>query len=109
MSESVERTGRLALYWDFLVNGWPVIAAVAVGSWMIAGIVGKVWVTEIVTSEYARLVAAEPQIVQLRSDIQALDAKLGEVDGNVGETREQLATVITRLDTLISIRLQERP
>lgn len=93
-------------YWEFIVNGWPVFAAVIAVSWGIALIVADNYVTGIVEREYNKRVQSEPVIAAIRNDITAINGSLENLEGNDTEIRGQLSTVVSRLDTLISIQLQ---
>ena len=95
-------------YWEFIVNGWPVIGAVVGVSWAIALFMADAYVSDIVEREYNKKVQSEPVIAALRNDITAINGSLENLEGNDTEIRGQLNTVVSRLDTLISIQLQDQ-
>lgn len=94
-------------YWKFILEGWPVFAAVVAISWGIALIVADAYVTNIVEREYNKRVASEPVIAAIKNDITKINGSLLTLSGNDTEIRGQLNTVVSRLDTLISIQLQD--
>lgn len=100
--------GTAARSWQFVVDGWPVIAAIVGVSWAVAMIVSDNYVTGIHEREYAKTIATEPLITDIKNDITAIEGSLTTLAGNDTEIRGQLATVIQRLDTLIEIQLQGR-
>jgi len=94
-------------WWQFIKDGWKIFAAVIGLSWTVALIVADVYVTGIFDREYEKRVMAEPIIAAIRNDITAINGSLDELEGNDGEIRQTLSTVVTRLDTLISIQLAD--
>ena len=94
-------------YWQFVVQGWPVIAAILVLTWGIGAFVADAYIAGIVQREYNKAVATEPLIAGLKNDITAINGSLKNLEGNDTEIRAQLTTVVTRLDTLISIQLNQ--
>lgn len=93
--------------WKFIVDGWPVIAAVIGLTWGVAAIAADAYVTTIVNREYQKRVQSEPVIQAIKSDIIAINGSLENLEGNDSEIRGQLNTVVSRLDTLISIQLSQ--
>lgn len=93
--------------WKFIVDGWPVIAAFTALSWGVAAFAADAYITQIVNREYEKRVQAEPVIAALKNDIVAINGTLEKLEGNDSEIRGQLNTVVSRLDTLISIQLQD--
>lgn len=98
---------KAAKYWQFILDGWPVFAAVIALTWGVGVIVADQYISSIVQREYAKAVATEPVIAGLRNDITAINGSLKNLNGNDTEIRAQLTTVVTRLDTLISIQLNQ--
>lgn len=94
-------------YWNFIREGWPIIAAIVGLSWAVAVFVSDAYVSGIVEREYNKRVASEPVIAAIRNDITKINGTLITLSGNDTEIRGQLNTVVSRLDTLISIQLQE--
>jgi len=103
MSQSLSKNK----YWKFALEGWPVIAAIVGISWAAAVFVADAYISGIVEREYARKVQTEPIIAAIKNDITAINGTLITLSGNDIEIRAQLTTVVLRLDTLISIQLQE--
>ena len=93
--------------WKFVVDGWPVIAALIAVTWGVAIIVADAYIAGIVNREYEKRVQAEPVIQAIKNDITAINGSLANLEGNDVEIRTQLQTVVSRLDTLISIQLQD--
>lgn len=93
-------------YWQFIVDGWPVISAIVGVSWVIALVLADNYVTSIHEREYQKTIITEPLITQIKEDIIAIQGSVTNLEGNDTEIRTQLSTVITRLDTLIEIQLQ---
>lgn len=93
-------------YWQFIVDGWPVISAIVGVSWVIAVVLADNYVTSIHEREYKETIATEPIITAIKSDITSIQGSLNNLEGNDTEIRGQLGTVIQRLDTLIEIQLQ---
>lgn len=98
--------GTAARSWQFIVDGWPVIAAILGVSWVVALVVADNYVTGIHTREYNKTITSEPIIQAIKNDITAIEGSLNNLEGNDTEIRLQLGTVIQRLDTLIEIQLQ---
>lgn len=94
-------------YWNFVLEGWPVIAAVVGISWAVAVFVADAYIAGIVEREYQKKVQSEPIIAAIKNDITKINGTLTNLSGNDTEIRGQLNTVVSRLDTLISIQLQE--
>ena len=107
MNEPNPRSHQTNKYWTFVTDGWPIIAAIIGISWGIAITVGDVYVTRIVEREYAKKIMTEPLIQGLRNDLTSINGSLENLEGNDTEIRGQLSTVVSRLDTLISIQLSE--
>lgn len=107
MNEPDQTSPKRNKYWAFVVDGWPVIGAVIGVSWAIALFMADAYVTGIVDREYQKKVQAEPVIAAIRNDITAINGSLDNLEGNDTEIRTQLNTVVSRLDTLISIQLQD--
>lgn len=99
-----ERTRRC---WQFLRDGWPVIITLLAITWGGVLVIADAYVSAIVHREYDKRVQAEPVIAALKTDIVKINGSLEELSGNDDEIREQLRTVVTRLDTLITIQLRE--
>ena len=106
MNESVKKKSNG--YWQFIVDGWPVIGAVVGVSWAIALFMADAYVSGIVEREYNKKVQSEPVIAAIKNDITAINGSLENLEGNDTEIRTQLSTVVSRLDTLISIQLQDQ-
>lgn len=94
-------------YWNFILEGWPVIVGVMGVSWAIALFVADAYIAGIVEREYQKKVQSEPIIAAIKNDITKINGTLVNLNGNDSEIRGQLNTVVSRLDTLISIQLQE--
>lgn len=94
-------------YWKFVLEGWPVIVGVIGISWAVAVFVADAYISDIVEREYDKAVQSEPIIAAIKNDITAINGSLLNLTGNDIEIRGQLNTVVSRLDTLISIQLQE--
>lgn len=94
-------------YWTFVLEGWPVIAAIVGLSWAVAVFVADAYIADIVEREYQKKVQTEPIIAAIKNDITKINGTLVNLNGNDTEIRGQLNTVVSRLDTLISIQLQE--
>lgn len=107
MQQSPPLPSRATHYWQFIVDGWPVIVAVLGISWAVAVFIADAYVAGIVQREYAKAVQTEPVIAALKNDITAINGSLANLEGNDTEIRAQLTTVVTRLDTLISIQLNQ--
>ncbi len=107
MSEQSPTKNRSNGYWQFIVDGWPVIAAIVGVSWAAALFMADSYVSGIVDREYQKKVQSEPVIAAIKNDITAINGSLENLSGNDAEIRGQLNTVVSRLDTLISIQLQD--
>jgi len=94
-------------YWKFILEGWPVIVVLVGLSWGVAVFVADAYIAGIVEREYQKKVQTEPIIAAIKNDITKINGTLINLNGNDTEIRGQLNTVVSRLDTLISIQLQE--
>lgn len=94
-------------YWKFVLEGWPVIVVLVGLSWAVAVFVADAYIAGIVEREYQKKVQTEPIIAAIKNDITKINGTLVTLSGNDVEIRGQLNTVVSRLDTLISIQLQE--
>ncbi len=94
-------------HWNFIREGWPVIVTIVGISWGIAAFVADAYIAGIVEREYQKKVRTEPIIAAIKNDITKINGTLITLSGNDIEIRGQLNTVVSRLDTLISIQLQD--
>ena len=54
-------------YWQFIVDGWPVISAIVGVSWIIALILADNYVTKIHEREYQKTIISEPIIASINA------------------------------------------
>lgn len=86
----------------------PILAVAGTGLAILVAAWGQQYVSEIAEREYEKKVRSEPVIAEIREDLVGIRATLDELEGNDEEIREQIGTVVQRLDRLIEIQLQER-
>ncbi len=108
MSDSSNRLkskGRRA--WGELVHAWPVIVTLGIILAAVFGTLGNQYVSKISNHVYDERVKAEPEFASIRVELSAINTKLGEQTRNDVEIRREIQTVVSRLDQLIAIQLQE--
>lgn len=93
--------------WQFVLDGWPVIAAVLGLSWAAAVFIADAYVAGIVAREQTKFAQTNPVVQEVKREITSIKGTLENLTGNDVEIRQQLNTVVSRLDTLISIQLSE--
>jgi hypothetical protein len=90
-----------------VVHAWPVIVGVAVIMSALLLSWGNQYVSGIANGVYDERVKAEPEFASIRVELTAINSRLNEQTRNDEEIRRELQTVVSRLDQLIAIQLQE--
>ena len=93
--------------WADLVHSMPVIVVLGGLLSVLLLAWGNQYVSGISNHVYNERVKAEPEFASIKVELTAINAKLNEQTNNDAEIRRELQTVVSRLDQLIAIQLQE--